>query len=145
MTFGRPAMIAKSLADAVPLPAMIDDDCIPSDSVCPSLQPENTPSTMAFFVKSLNFYDIVNDILAALYNIGEDEGQKDPFGHFSYAAESSNIDMVFQLDRALMNWGRTLPPHLRVSSSYESFANPLFKRQAIICRSRYALFRTYLI
>lgn len=133
MTFGRPAMIAKTLADSVPLPAMIDDDYLPSDSSSPSVQPDNTPSAMAFFVKSLNIYDIVNDILAALY---EDESQKDQFGLFSFAAESSNIDMVFRLDRALMNWGRTLPPHLRISS-YESFANPLFKRQAIICRSRY--------
>lgn len=136
MTFGRPAMISKSLSDAVPLPAMIDDDYLPLDSTTPALQPGSIPSTIAFFVRSLNIYDIVNDILATLYNVGEDEGQKDQFGLFTCGPDPSTIDMVFRLDRALMDWGRTLPPHLRISS-YESFANPLFKRQAIICRSRF--------
>lgn len=134
MTFGRPAMISKSVAQAVPLPAMIDDSFLSSSSNHAfGYMQKDTPMSMAFFVKSLEIYEIVNDILISLYS--STDASNDALAAF-FTGSNSSVDVVFQYDRALMSWGRTLPPHLRIST-YEWASNPLFKRQATICRSRF--------
>ena len=137
MTFGRPAMISKSVAQAVPLPAMIDDQYLSNGSNYDPHSDRSRPMSMAFFVKSLEIYEIVNDILISLYS--GTETSDDALAAFFTGGDAcsiSSIDVVFQHDRALMSWGRTLPKHLKISS-FEWAANPLFKRQAIICRSRF--------
>jgi len=128
MTFGRPAMISKSSAITVPLPAMIDDEFL-------SHQPADQPSMIAFFVKTLQLYDIINDLLLTLYMGRDDNGQKDQYDFYFGQTESGDIATVYQLDRALMIWGQTLPSHLRLSS-LESSRNATFMRQAIVLRAR---------
>jgi hypothetical protein len=135
MTFGRPAMISKSLSDEVPLPAMIDDEFLGRQADGADRQPEDRPSMMAFFVKSLHLYSIINDILLALYMGHDDTAHKDNHNSLFHKTESSDVARVFQLDQALMTWGQTLPPHLRLSS-LESAQNNTLYRQAVVCRAR---------
>jgi hypothetical protein len=136
MTFGRPAMISKSLADAVPLPAMIEPEGLSYQTSLTSFQPGTPTSMIAFFVHSLQLYNIINDILLELYMADDQGEQKDPHG---FAPEQSyqSFDMaaILKLDGDLMTWGRTLPPHLCVSRT-ESSENIIFWRQAIVCRAR---------
>jgi hypothetical protein len=136
MTFGRPAMISKSLADAVPLPTMIELESLSDQTNSISIQP-GTPTLMkAFFVHSLRLYSIINDILLELYMSNDQGGQKDP--HDLDPEQSyPSFDMVaiLKLDRDLMTWGRTLPPHLRISCT-ESSENKILWRQAVVCRAR---------
>jgi hypothetical protein len=136
MTFGRPAMISKSLADAVPLPAMIELESLSHQANLNSFQP-GTPTLMkAFFVHSLQLYSIINDILLELYMADDQGGQKDPH-NLTPEQSYQSFDMVaiLKLDGDLMTWGRTLPPHLRISRT-ESSENKIFWRQAVVCRAR---------
>jgi hypothetical protein len=135
MTFGRPAMISKSLSDAVPLPTAIDDEFICNGVYGPNRQPDGQPSMMAFYVKNLHLYAIINDILLALY-VGQDNRKNDNQHSLFNQAESSDITRVFEIDQALMTWGQTLPLHLRISS-LESSRNSTFFRQAVVCRARF--------
>ncbi|KAI9879911.1 MAG: hypothetical protein M1830_006578 [Pleopsidium flavum] len=148
MTFGRPAMITKSSAFTVPLPAMIDDEFLSHQPGIEVAQPANRPSMMAFFVKTLQLYEIINDLLLALYMGRDENGHKDQYDFFFGQSDSGDIATVYELDRALMTWGQTLPLHLRLSSP-ESSRNNTFMRQAIVLRAsilhaRILLFRPIL-
>lgn len=135
MTFGRPAMISKSLSDAVPLPTMTDDELLNGHVSTLNTQAADQPSMMAFFVKSLHLYGIINDILLALYQGHQEAAQKDIHSSLFHQAETGDIARVFRLDQALMKWAQSLPLHLRLSS-LDSAQNDLFLRQAVVCRSR---------
>ncbi|KAH8588230.1 fungal-specific transcription factor domain-containing protein [Bisporella sp. PMI_857] len=136
MTLGRPTIVSKSFSCTVPLPANIDDNLLSDElGICAS-QPHDIPSTSTFFIKSLQLHDIINDILVTLY-FGEDsERHKSSTNLPSPQSQFGDIAKVIQLDRALMNWGQSLPLHLRISAS-ESFSNSTFLRQAIISRIRF--------
>ena len=135
MTFGRPAMISKSHADAIPLPETNDTKFL---SVAqPELPFNYQPSSIAFFVESLRLYDIMNDILLELYTNTEYTTAKDQHGVAAQQTDHEPTDLrtILKLDQALMQWGRSLPPHLRISS-LESMENVTFQMQSIVCRAR---------
>jgi hypothetical protein len=135
MTFGRPAMISKSLSDTVPLPAITDDELLNGHVSTLNTQTDDQPSIMVFFVKSLHLYGIINDILLALYQGHQEAAQKEVHSSLFHQAETGDIVRVFRLDQALMKWGRSLPLHLRLSS-LDSAQNVSFLRQAVVCRAR---------
>jgi hypothetical protein len=130
MTFGRPPMIAKSLADAVPLPET-------NDFEGGELQLNNQQSKMAFFVESLRLYNIMNDILLELYTSFEESSTKDQHSKNNQQSDYESIDMatILKFDHDLMQWGRSLPPHLRISSP-ESAENITVQMQSVVCRAR---------
>jgi len=129
-------MISKSLADAVSLPAMIEPESLSNQPNLTGFQPRAPTSMMAFFVHSLQLYNIINDILLELYMADGQSKQKDSHG-FSPEQLYQSFDMaaILKLDGDLMTWGRTLPPHLRVSCT-ESSEDTIFWRQAVVCRAR---------
>ncbi|KAJ5423090.1 hypothetical protein N7445_011198 [Penicillium cf. griseofulvum] len=135
MTFGRPAMISKASSGAVPLPAAVDDDYIPSGSTKEVFQPPNRPSMMAFYAKSLELYEIMNDMLLSLYKPISDDNGEDIHDFYFDNSASEGERTIFELDRSLTRWTRSLPPHLRGDSSVS--ANAVFCRQSIVLRARF--------
>ncbi|KZN89885.1 putative transcriptional regulatory protein [Penicillium chrysogenum] len=136
MTFGRPAMISKASSGAVPLPAAVDDEYIPSGSSKEVSQPPDRPSMMAFYAKSLELYEIMNDVLLSLYKPVSDDNAEDIHSfHFDNVA-SEGERTIFELDRSLTRWTQSLLPHLRWDSSTVS-TNPIFYRQSIVLRARF--------
>lgn len=131
MTFGRPTMIAKSLADAVPLPET-------NNLGNQELQLNNQPSKVAFFVESLRLYNIMNDILLELYMRSESNSAKDQHSRDTEQSDYESIELVtiLKLDHDLMQWGRSLPLHLRISSP-ESAENTIIQMQSVVCRARF--------
>lgn len=73
MTFGRPAMISKASSEAVPLPVAVDEEYISVSSSAEATQPADRPSMMDFSVKTLELYEIMNDVLLSLYKPLPDE------------------------------------------------------------------------
>ncbi|CAI7630663.1 unnamed protein product [Penicillium glandicola] len=136
MTFGRPAMISKASSGAVPLPAAIDDEYIPSESSKEVSQPSNRPSVMAFYAKSLELYEIMNDVLLSLYRTISDDNAEDSHDFYFDNVASEGDRTIFELDRSLARWTRSLPPHLREDSSAVSI-NAIFCRQRIVLRARF--------
>lgn len=136
MTFGRPAMISKASCGSVPLPATVDEEYISATSGSEATQPADRPSMMAFYAKSLELYEIMNDVLLSLNKPILEDGPEDIHDFYFDNRTNEGERTIFELDRALTKWARSLPPHLcRDSSASE---NPIFKRQSIVLRARYA-------
>ncbi|KAK1138868.1 hypothetical protein N8T08_001739 [Aspergillus melleus] len=137
MTFGRPAMISKASSGSVPLPVAVDEEHIPTDSGAQAKQPTDRPSIMAFYAKSLELYEIMNDILLSLYNKPvPDESPEDMYDFYFDKEISQGERTIFDLDRALSRWTRALPLHLRDPSSLRS-DNMIFLRQGVVLRARF--------
>lgn len=132
MTFGRPAMISKASCGPVPLPATVDEEYIPASSGGEVSQPEDQPSMMAFYAKSLELYEILNDILLSLYKPVAEESPEDIHDFYFNKEGNEGERTIFDLDRSLTRWTRSLPSHLRGTT-----ANELFLRQGIVLRARY--------
>lgn len=139
MTFGRPAMISRASSGAVPLPAAVDDEYIPAGSSREASQPSDRPSMMAFYSKSLELYEIMNDVLLSLYKPISDDHTEDIHDFLFDNVANEGERTIFELDRSLTRWTRSLPFHLREESSAIS-ANPIFCRQSIVLRARLVKF-----
>ncbi|KAM0420552.1 hypothetical protein ACHAPT_011721 [Fusarium lateritium] len=126
MTFGRPSMIADWLSDAVPLPLMIDDDFLDTQVKPAAVRPDGRTTEVAFFIKSLELYSIVNDSLLQLYMSPKEKSAK----------ENDLLASVLRLDSQLTQWARSIPQQLSCAhtSTDEDF---LFQRQRIVLRARY--------
>lgn len=68
MAYGRPFMIPVT-RDLI-LPSSIDDELLTSAPQPPAVQPEEKPSQMAFFVHTLQLYEVMGDILTTVYSGG---------------------------------------------------------------------------
>lgn len=136
MTFGRPAMISKASCGSVPLPATIDEEYIPAASGVEATQPADRPSLMAFYAKSLELYEILNDILLSLYKPVPEESPEDIYDFYFNKESSEGEHTIFQLDRALTKWTKSLPPHLRGSYYAGGSGNLVFYRQSVVLRAR---------
>lgn len=136
MTFGRPAMISKASCGPVPLPATVDEEYISATSGADVAQPADRPSMMAFYAKSLELYEIMNDVLLSLYKPVPEASLEDIHDFYFNKQTNEGEQTIFELDRALTRWTRSLPPHLSQTSS-PAFENPIFYRQSIVLRARW--------
>ncbi|KAL4920044.1 fungal-specific transcription factor domain-containing protein [Aspergillus aurantiobrunneus] len=136
MTFGRPAMISKASCGSVPLPATIDEEYIASASGTDIAQPADQPSIMAFYAKSLELYDILNDILLSLYKPVTEESPDDIYDFYFSKSTSDDEITIFELDRSLTKWSRSLPAHLRGETTAGS-NGVIFYRQTVVLRARF--------
>ena len=135
MTLGRPAMVSRTVAEARPYPSITDEEFLLHDITLASAPPTEIPPPLAFYIKILELYSIVDDVLAALY-VGNDairRGRTRP-----QRADLHNTDMtsIVRLDKELTNWSNALPLHLQPSRP-ESRLNNTIRRQSIVCRARY--------
>jgi hypothetical protein len=138
MTFGRPAMVTKASSGAVPLPVAVDEDFIPSESGPEASQPPDRPSMIAFFAKTLELYDIMNDVLLNFYKQSADDSGENMHDLYFNSVIGEGAQTIFEFDRCLARWTRSLPVHLRGDSSAAS-VNPIFYRQSIVLRARSVL------
>ena len=118
-------MIAKWLQTPDGLPSMIDDEFLDTQTEPSDFRPDGGPTVMAFFRKTLELFDIINDILIQLYLDPKDARVKD----------TRYLKLVLDLDGRLVTWIESLPDYLRYSYSNpdEVFA---FRRQRIVLRAR---------
>jgi hypothetical protein len=106
------------------LPQIIDDELLTTDPCLSAVQPDDKPSYMAFFVNTLQLYEIMGDILVTLYSIeakkspddGLTSGQNTP-NHFPRADieernRNRNLNSVLRLEMSLHSWKKALPPCL---------------------------------
>lgn len=136
MTFGRPAMISRVSSGAVPLPVTVDDEFISAETASEPSQPGDQPSIMGFYAKSLELYEIMNDVLLSLYKPVPEDHTDEPHDFYFNSVVSEGERTIFDLDRSLTRWTRGLPPHLRGGSSLLS-SNPIFCRQGIVLHARF--------
>jgi hypothetical protein len=133
-------MISKGSCGSVPLPATVDEEYIASASGAEAIQPADRPSMMAFYAKSLELYEILNDVLLSLYKPIPEESPEDIYDFYFNREPSEGELTIFELDRALTKWTRSLPAHLRGDPSPVA-DNIIFYRQCVVLRARYVRFR----
>ncbi|PYH97628.1 hypothetical protein BO71DRAFT_481081 [Aspergillus ellipticus CBS 707.79] len=80
MTFCRPAMISKWLSAAVPLPLMIDDEFLDTQTQGATTRTDGQPCMLPFYISQLQLYGIINDILLEL-NLPEQLQIHSPLSH----------------------------------------------------------------
>lgn len=136
MTFGRPAMISRISSGAVPLPVIVDDEYIPVGETSEPSQPADQPSIMGFYAKSLELYEIMNDVLLSLYKPIPDDLTDEAHDFYFNNVISEGERTIFDLDRSLTRWARNLSSHLRRDSSVPS-DNQIFCRQRIVLHARF--------
>ncbi|GIK05000.1 hypothetical protein Aspvir_009099 [Aspergillus viridinutans] len=136
MTFGRPAMISKASCGSVPLPATVDEEYIPAALAGEVRQPADRPSVMAFYAKSLELYEILNDILLSLYKPVPEENPEDIYDFYFNKGPDEGERTIFELDRALTKWTQSLPPHLRGDTSPKP-EDAVFYHQSVVLRARF--------
>ncbi|KAF9877422.1 transcriptional regulatory protein [Colletotrichum karsti] len=133
-TFGRPVLLSRK--HSVPAPAAIDDEHL--SETTEAAQPLNRPSYLAFFVHSLQLFDLLNEILAKFYTDGDHALE-----HRAHA-----LNDVLQLSSKLDDLNDELPIYLREDSSLEGFSEDVrccLQMQANILKSRVLWIRLLLL
>jgi predicted CoA-binding protein len=126
MTFGRPSTINSGPFDRVPLPKMIDDEFLDTQTQPSATRPDGGITIIAFFVKSLELFNIANDIQNEAY--WQQRGVRD--------GEVNHLISVLKLDNRLVQWAQTLPVHLHYSKCIQEDESLVFRRQRVVLRAR---------
>ncbi|KAF4984053.1 hypothetical protein FZEAL_666 [Fusarium zealandicum] len=141
VTHGRPAMISRGPAMAVPLPVAFTQ--------------EKRGQTMgksmgyfSFFVESVRLYEIIHQTMITFYG-GSHSGRckaREPHtvDHEASDNDDEDLDKVVQLDRSLSKWESKLPNHLRWNS-LDTNNDEISRRQAVILRMRFLHARILLL
>ena len=125
-TLGRPGMIPKWLFSSVPLPSMLDDVFFEAQTDDSPIRPDGRPCRMAFFVKAVELYQILDEILVGLYlKTARNEDMESKLVH------------ILEIDSKLQAWNKSLPEHLR--PRHAAGNDEISKRQAIVLRVRSVL------
>ena len=124
-------MIDKASSKQVPLPMAVDDQFLEGG------QPADQPALLAFYVYTLESFEILSRAqkISALIE-DQDLEQKDQYRLLFGHSDLANVTSVLEIDQALSNWYRQLPPHLQLGST-DAVNMSILKRQAHITRFRY--------
>lgn len=141
MTYGRPPMISATLAKAVPRPVAVDHENLPDEDggVIPD---PGKPAIIEFFIRTLELYDVLYDILMGLYHssTGREISLDDMWDKYLGRSGIGNQPPTIEIERKLVRWERNLPFHLRLDyGGSQSGHDQYFTRQAVILHQRYVL------
>ncbi|EFY98046.1 Zn(2)-Cys(6) zinc finger domain protein [Metarhizium robertsii] len=131
LTHGRPAMISRNLASAVPLP-LTSSNAKPNDY--------GRLTEGSFFVKSIELYEITHRVLLDLYS----EPGSRPRSTIHDDRKDEDLASVMQLDSAMMKWEESLPKFL-VLGDADVANNDVSHRQAVILHIRFLHARMLLL
>lgn len=137
-TLGRPLMISKADATAVPFPASIDDEYMSSEEGSVSSQPPDKPSLIEFYVQSLHLFEIVEETLSAMYHKDSRSDAVDSQAAPFERLESLDFNTIVSIDSSIRRWHRSLPEYLKVGGATgDQSTEATFRRQANILHLRY--------
>ena len=145
MAYGRPFMIP--VTQNLNLPQAIDDELLTSYPNPPATQPPDKPSHMAFFVHTLQLYEIMGEILTTLYSTGTRRLLEDTSGVSDEQQRATNLSSIIRLEMALDTWEKGLPWFLRLGTytrdSADSPRNQRNKTDNILLRQNNVLRARY--
>lgn len=127
-------MISKEAAGDVPLPTMADEDNSDFAEPASSSNREGL-SFFAFYAKSLELYEIMNDILLSVYKDQTPPDRPEDLQKYYSKSFYEGQLTVFQLDYALTSWSQSLPEYF--SNQSDPSENYIINRQSVVLRLRY--------
>ncbi|PLB43207.1 hypothetical protein P170DRAFT_481154 [Aspergillus steynii IBT 23096] len=102
---------------------MIDDEFFETQTQGSPLRPDGKPCRVAFIVKAMNLYQILDETLVDLY---------------LKSARSEDIEStltrILEINGNLQAWNKSLPGHLQLQHAAED--DEVLQRQAIVLRVR---------
>lgn len=116
-------MIQKWLIYSIPLPSMIDDEFFEKQDKGSPIRPDGKPCIIAFIVKGMELYRILDDILVNLYLTPPGIEQQE-----------TRLTHILELDGCIQRWRTSLPLHLQNGSGPDN--DPVLRRQALVLRIR---------
>ncbi|KAJ9666026.1 hypothetical protein H2201_003938 [Coniosporium apollinis] len=133
-------MITSQAAATVPRPVNLDELLEQPDPIRHSSA--GPLSDLNFFIETLKLYEILNEILLALYTPASPGPPEDTYD-FYFGTSSVGIgNSIFELERKLLRWNQDLPIHLRHEPG--STKHEIHIRQTNILRLRYLHIRMLL-
>ncbi len=141
MTYGRPCMISRAVADSVPHPVPVEAEYILHHEP-PTHAPisGSIPTRVDFFNQTLSLYDLVFEILNNFYlhETERFESLEEVYHHYCLQSTNGVAKVtVLDIDQRLVQWNKDLPPHLQISSDKDDLYNNLMlRRQAVILHQR---------
>jgi len=139
MTLGRPTMISRDDALIVPFPSSIDDEYLSLIPGHDRQQPVDQPSSIAFFVRSVELYAINERVLSTMYANGSVNGPAPRSGlPFPEQLQSLDFNEILRLDGDLIKWNESLPSFMVVNPGIpiDYRRDPIIPRQANVLRLR---------
>lgn len=140
MKFGRPPTIDEASAFDVDLPLEVDDQYINQGSVAPR-QPENRPSLITFFTRTIWMIDIMGKVLGELYHPRRKTTNRRGASTRNASTPSRNathsyvISHSVLLDGELVSWLDQTPAHLKQKPEIPD--GPEFELQRNVLLTRY--------
>ncbi len=140
MTYGRPCMISRAVADSIPHPVPVDAEYIyngrPSThrAIC-----GRTPTRVDFFLQTLSLYDLLFEVLNNFYMPKSERFKSldDVYQHYCLQTSGGFAKItVLDINQRLVQWHEDLPPHLRMENDETDYDNPILRRQAVILHQR---------
>lgn len=100
---------------------------------------KSSQTYFAFFVKSVELYEIIHQAILKLYSGSDSLSTKKERTHASHSEtdDDENLGIVMQIDSSLSRWKCSLPDHLKPDTT-ELPDSATFQRQAVILRIRWA-------
>ena len=137
MKFGRPPSLRIEEGD-VELPLEVDDQYIINHALTPR-QPNDTPSTISFFVASIKLSQIVYNMMTELYLRGHEKYNDHVDTKLQYPSSRCYhvLGRVILLDGQLQSWWDNAPHHLTEEPNDRGRSWMGFQSQRIVLRIRY--------
>lgn len=121
-------MIPKWLFDTIPLPSMIDDELLETQEKGSPLRPDGRPCKLAFSVKAMELYQILDDILLDFYlRSARSEDTRNE-------GVEKMLIRILEIDSKLQAWNKSLPEYLQTQNLSEE--DDVLKRQSIVLKVR---------
>jgi hypothetical protein len=131
MTFGRPTMLPHS--HAVKPPLQIDDEYLQGSAASPNAA--MPLARISFFLRSIELFDILNEILTIFYE--RDEVQLK--GKCQRYNGEDQLQSMLKLNASLENFWEGIPSHLDPRQAPSAEVNECFKLQANVLYCRYVI------
>lgn len=125
-------MITNQVALAVPLPFFLPNLVDDSDWTG-----NNSFAKTAFFVKSVELYEIIHLTLLAFYSTNNTRSSdRHHSDSINAMGDENSLDSVMRLDDSLVGWELTLPGYLKFDNTFHEARNEINRRQIVILHIR---------
>lgn len=121
-------MISQKLATGVPFPLSTNPNGVSGST-------KNEFLRMAFFVKSVELYEIINRMTTTVYSSSSTKRCKKEQSPAQAEGPDEDLETIISLDYSLSQWEKRVPEHLNVEF-LELSNDEISKRQAVILRIR---------
>jgi hypothetical protein len=136
MALGRPMVLSRADAEAVPLPSEIDDAHLSPVVSMEGVQPPGTMPRASFFVHAMKLVGLLDRVLSTLYSADLNESRRT--GRSSVERlESLDFGAIVQIDAAFRKWEEAVPSELRLGDESIDSTDLVIFRQARVLRLRY--------